>query len=33
MDRDHGATEAAELVKRLDFKPFMGAFDASFSDN
>jgi sugar phosphate isomerase/epimerase len=33
MDREHGATEAAELVKRLDFKPFMGAFDAAFSED
>ena len=32
MDREHGAAEAAELVRRLDFKPFMGAFDAAFSE-
>jgi len=30
MDREHGATEAAALVKRLDFKPSAIAFDAQF---
>jgi sugar phosphate isomerase/epimerase len=30
MDREHGATEAASFVKRLDFKPSGLAFDAAF---
>jgi sugar phosphate isomerase/epimerase len=30
MDREHGATEAAALVKKLDFKPSAIAFDAQF---
>ncbi len=30
MDREHGATEAAAFVKRLDFKPSGRAFDAAF---
>ena len=30
MDREHGATEAAEFVKRIDFKPSGMAFDAQF---
>lgn len=32
MDREHGATESAAFVKRLDFKPSNVAFDAAFSD-
>ncbi len=32
MDREHGAREAAEFVKRLDFKPSAVAFDAQFSE-
>jgi sugar phosphate isomerase/epimerase len=32
MDREHGAKEAAEFVKRLDFVPFQGAFDAAFAE-
>lgn len=30
MDREHGAREACEFVKRLDFKPSSVAFDAAF---
>jgi sugar phosphate isomerase/epimerase len=30
MDREHGATEAAAYVKRIDFKPSAIAFDAQF---
>ncbi len=30
MDREHGATEAAAFVKRVDFKPSGRAFDAAF---
>jgi sugar phosphate isomerase/epimerase len=30
MDREHGATEAAAFVKKLDFKPSAVAFDAQF---
>lgn len=30
MDREHGATEAAAFVKRIDFKPSAIAFDAQF---
>jgi sugar phosphate isomerase/epimerase len=32
MDREHGAREAAEFVKRVDFKPSGRAFDAAFSE-
>ena len=31
MDREHGATESAAFVKRLDFAPAAGAFDDAFS--
>jgi sugar phosphate isomerase/epimerase len=30
MDRDHGAREACQFVKRVDFQPSGRAFDASF---
>jgi sugar phosphate isomerase/epimerase len=30
MDREHGATEAAAFVKKIDFKPSGRAFDAAF---
>ncbi|MBI3970983.1 MAG: sugar phosphate isomerase/epimerase [Chloroflexi bacterium] len=30
MDREHGAREAAEFVRRIDFKPSGLAFDAAF---
>ncbi len=30
MDRDHGAEEACDFVRRLDFEPSRRAFDASF---
>ncbi|MCX5660366.1 MAG: sugar phosphate isomerase/epimerase [Planctomycetota bacterium] len=30
MDREHGATEAAAFVKKIDFKPSKIAFDAQF---
>ena len=32
MDREHGATEAAAFVKRVDFEPAGVAFDAAFGD-
>lgn len=32
MDREEGAREACEFVKRLDFAPSKVAFDAAFSD-
>ncbi|MEZ6197437.1 MAG: sugar phosphate isomerase/epimerase [Planctomycetota bacterium] len=32
MDREHGATEAADFVRDLDFPPSDRAFDAAFSD-
>jgi sugar phosphate isomerase/epimerase len=31
MDREHGATEAAAFVRRIDFKPSGVAFDAAFA--
>ena len=31
MDREHGATEALEVVRKADFKPSNVAFDAAFS--
>lgn len=31
MDREHGAAEACGFVRRLDFPPTAGAFDAAFS--
>ncbi|HRE28860.1 MAG TPA: TIM barrel protein, partial [Anaerolineales bacterium] len=30
MDREHGATEAAAFVRKLDFPPSAIAFDAAF---
>ena len=33
MDREHGATEACELVRSLDFDPSERAFDAAFERN
>jgi sugar phosphate isomerase/epimerase len=30
MDREHGAKEACEFVKKVDFKPSAVAFDAAF---
>lgn len=32
MDRDHGAREAADFVKRIDFAPSGRAFDSAFSE-
>ncbi len=32
MDREHGAAEAAEFVRQLDFPPSSLAFDAAFAD-
>jgi sugar phosphate isomerase/epimerase len=32
MDREHGAREACEFVKKLDFAPSGRAFDAAFAD-
>ena len=31
MDRVHGATEACEFVRRLDYPPNAAAFDAAFA--
>ena len=33
MDREHGAREACELVKKLDFEPSGVAFDAAFAES
>jgi len=33
MDRDHGAREACEFVRKVDFAPSQVAFDAAFSDD
>ena len=30
MDREHGATEASEFVRKLDFAPSTIAFDSAF---
>jgi len=30
MEREHGAKEAVEFVKKVDFKPSNIAFDAAF---
>ncbi|TWT29248.1 Inosose dehydratase [Posidoniimonas corsicana] len=32
MDREHGATESAEFVKKIDFAPSNVAFDAAMAD-
>jgi sugar phosphate isomerase/epimerase len=32
MDREHGAREACEFVKKLDFEPSGVAFDAAFAE-
>lgn len=32
MDREHGATEAADFVKAVDFEPSNVAFDAAFAE-
>ncbi len=32
MEREHGAREAVDYVKRLDFAPSGRAFDAAFRD-
>lgn len=32
MDREHGAREACEFVKKLDFQPSAVVFDAAFAD-
>ena len=32
MDRDQGATEAAQFCKNIDFAPSGRAFDAAFGD-
>ena len=33
MNRDHGAREACEFVKKLDFEPSSVAFDSAFADS
>ncbi|HEY5565172.1 MAG TPA: sugar phosphate isomerase/epimerase, partial [Rhodothermia bacterium] len=32
MDREHGAEEACQFVRDVDFEPSAVAFDAAFSD-
>jgi len=32
MEREHGAKEACQFVKNLDFQPSNRAFDAAFGD-
>jgi hypothetical protein len=32
MDREHGAREACQFVKKLDFEPSATAFDAAFAE-
>jgi hypothetical protein len=32
MDREHGAAEAAQFCKNVDFQPSSRAFDAAFGD-
>ncbi|HID23137.1 MAG TPA: sugar phosphate isomerase/epimerase, partial [Planctomycetaceae bacterium] len=32
MDREHGAREACQFVKNIDFEPSARAFDAAFSE-
>ncbi len=32
MDREHGAAEACEFVRALDFPPSRVAFDAAFGE-
>ncbi len=33
MNREHGAAEACEFVRSIDFQPAEGAFDAAFSED
>ena len=33
MDREHGAREACDFVKKLDFEPSGVAFDAAFAES
>ena len=33
MDREHGAKEAADFVRSIDFTPAIGAFDSAFSED
>jgi hypothetical protein len=33
MDREHGAAEACQFVKNLDFTPAGRAFDAAFAED
>jgi len=32
MDREHGAREACEFVRKLDFEPSKVAFEAAFAE-
>jgi sugar phosphate isomerase/epimerase len=32
MDREYGAREALEMIRKMDFAPSKVAFDAAFSD-
>ena len=33
MDREHGAREACDFVRKLDFEPSGVAFDAAFAES
>jgi sugar phosphate isomerase/epimerase len=33
MDREHGAREACEFLRKLDFEPSRRAFDAAFAES
>jgi len=33
MEREHGAEEACAYLRRMDFPPAEGAFDAAFCDD
>jgi sugar phosphate isomerase/epimerase len=33
MDREHGAREACESLRKLDFEPSGRAFDAAFAES
>jgi sugar phosphate isomerase/epimerase len=33
MDREHGAREACDFVRKLDFQPSSVAFDAAFAES
>jgi hypothetical protein len=33
MEREHGAREACEFLRKLDFEPSRRAFDAAFAES